>query len=93
MAIETQVIPVVIGASEVIKKTTSLTVFGSNLCTATLYPQQKNSMREKISFFSIIFDYVSRELKHHIYISSILLFSFHPDWDVLLDEVAFSRLD
>ena len=65
----------------------------SNLCTATLYPQQKNSVREKISFFSIIFDYVSRELKHHIYIYSILLFSFHPDGDVLLDEVAFSRLD
>ena len=66
MAIETQVIPVVTGASEVINKTTFLAVFGSNLCTATLYPQQKNSMGEKISNFSIIFDYVSRELKHHI---------------------------
>ena len=68
MAIETQVIPVVTGASEVINKTRFLAVFGSNLCTATLYPQQKNSMGEKISFFTIIFDYISRELKHHIYI-------------------------
>ena len=68
MAIETQVIPVVIGASEVINKTTFLAVFGSNLCTTTLYSQHKNSMGEKISFFSIIFDYVSRELKHHTYI-------------------------
>ena len=50
MVIETQVIPAVIGASEVINKTTFLAVFGSNLCTAaTLYPQQKNSMGEKIS--------------------------------------------
>ena len=65
MAIETQVIPVVIGASEVINKTTLmfLAVFGSNLYTATLYPQQKNSMGEKISIFSISCDYVSRELK------------------------------
>ena len=68
VAIETQVIPAVIGASEVINKTAFLAVFGSNLCTATLYPQQKISMGEKISIFSIIFDYVSHELKHHIYI-------------------------
>ena len=60
MAIETQVIPVVIHASEVINKT-FFVVFGSNLCTATLYPQQKSSMGEKISFFSIIYYYVSRE--------------------------------
>ena len=46
---ETQVIPVVTGASEVINKTTFLA--GSNLCTATLCPQQKHSMGEKISFF------------------------------------------
>ena len=38
VAIETQVIPVVTGASEVINKTTFLAVFGSNLCTASLYP-------------------------------------------------------
>ena len=58
MAIETQVFPVVIGASEVINKTTFLAVFGSNLRIATLYPQPKNSMGEKISFiasFLIIF--------------------------------------
>ena len=91
MAIETQVIPVVIGASEVINKTTFLVLFGSNLCTATLYPQQKNSMGEKISNFSIIFDYVSRELKHqHKY--SIFLFSILADWDLLPDKLAFSRL-
>ena len=92
MAIQTQVIPVVTGASEVINKTTFLAVFGSNLCTATLYPQQKNSMGEKISFFSIIFDYVSRELKHPIY-KVFSIFSFLADGDLLLDEVAFSRLD
>ena len=92
MAIEAQVIPEVIGASEVINKTTFLVVFGSNLSTATLYPQQKNSMGEKISNFSIISDYVSRELKHHINIV-FNLFSFLADWDLLPDEVAFSRLD
>ena len=90
MAIETQVIPVVTGASEVINKTTFLAVFGSNLCTATLYPQ--HSIGEKISFFfSIIFDYVLRIETSPIY--SIFLFSFLADGDVLLDEVAFSRLD
>ena len=89
MAIETQVIPVVVGASEVINKTTFLAVFGSNLCTATLYPQ--HSIGEKISFFSIIFDYVLRIETSPIY--SIFLFSFLADGDVLLDEVAFSRLD
>ena len=66
MAIDTQVIPVVIGASEVINKTMSLAVFGSNLCTATLYPQQKKSMGEKISFIAS-FLIVSRELKHYTY--------------------------
>ena len=86
MPIETQVIPVVVGASEVSNKTTFLAVFGSNLCTATLYPQQKNSMGEKISIFSIIFDYVSRKLKHRKNIYSIFLFSFLADGDVLLDE-------
>ena len=66
MAIETQVIPVAIGASEVINKTTSLAVFGSNLCTATLYPQQKEIDGEKNSFIAP-FLIVSRQLKHHIY--------------------------
>ena len=42
MAIETQVIPVVVGASEVINKTTFLAVFGSNLCTATLSTLKEN---------------------------------------------------
>ena len=59
MAIETQVIPIVIGASEVINKTTFLAVYSLPL------PSTENSMREKISFLSIIFDYVSRELKQH----------------------------
>ena len=88
---ETQVIPVVIGASEVINKTTFLAVFGSNLCTASLYPQQKNSMGEKVSNFSIIFYYDSYETSH-IYIL-IFLFSFLSDGDLLQDEVVFSRLD
>ena len=52
MAIETQVIPVVMGASEVINKTMCLAVFCSDLYTATLYAQKKNSMREKISFLA-----------------------------------------
>ena len=60
MVIETQVIPVVtvIGVSEVINKRTFLAAFASNLCTATLYPQQKNSVGGggKISFFSMLLD-------------------------------------
>ena len=84
------VFPVVTGASEVINKTTFLA--GSNLRTATLFPQQKNSMGEKISFFSIIFDYVPANW-NITYIYSIFLFSFLVDGDVLLDEVAFLRLD
>ena len=43
MAIETQVIPVVVGASEVINKTTFLAVFGSNLCTTTLSTLKRKS--------------------------------------------------
>ena len=68
MARETQVIPVVIVASEVINKTICFAVFGSNLCTATLCPQQKKLDEGKDQFFSIIFDYVSHELKHKLYI-------------------------
>ena len=72
MAIETQVIPAVIGASKVINKTTFLADFGSLILTCVQPPstrrQQKNSMGEKISICSIIFDYVSHELKYHIYI-------------------------
>ena len=90
MAIETQVIPVVTGASEVINKTTFLAVFGSNLCTATPVPSTLDRGKDQV-FFSIIFDYVLRIETSPIY--SIFLFSFLADGDVLLDEVAFSRLD
>ena len=89
MAIETQVFPVVTGASEVINKTKFLA--GSNLGTATLCLQQKNSMGEKTSFLASFLIMLPRIETSHIY--SIFLFSFLADGDVLLDEVAFLRLD
>ena len=57
MAIETQVTPVVIGASEVNKKTTFLAVFGSNLCTATrCFPRIETSHIYSIFLFSFLAD-------------------------------------
>ena len=91
MAIEPQVIPVVIGASEVIDKTTFLTVLAVTCEQPPSTPNRKTRWGKRsviLTSFLIIFPRIETS---HIY--SIFLFSFLADGDLLPGEVAFSRLD